>query len=370
MRAASDSQRRVALLAVSVACFGFTQRFHAWNFDALTYAAVAHHWADGAASDAEVHRRVFADLKAVAPESEIAALTTSSPYRRGVFEDPAQLAVARGFYSNKPLLDALTTLGVLAGLNAFRALFLVTGLAWALFAALFFFAVQRGVFPWLAALLLLLSPAWVGPGLLGTPDSLAGLTTFAGGWLLLERRTGLAFAAFALACLARPDSVLLCGALLFFAAARDRRWAPAAMALGLAFGNALAQHLLHARSWSALFINSFVTRVTTAEQLADPVVTAEAYFRVVGRLFSQDQVLFASTWTLFAAASLAACRRPGARLVHATIWVAALAHVVIFPLLDDRYFFPHYALIAFLLLRPRARPRPDPHCTGSRASVR
>jgi hypothetical protein len=73
-------------------------------------------------------------------------------------------------------------------------------------------------------------------------------------------------------------------------------------------------------------------------------VTTSEYLTVLGKAFRGDYVLHPSLWLLFVGLSALVAQRK-ARWWLLAVWVAFGLHVFLFPMLADRFFLTHYALV-------------------------
>lgn len=333
------------VVVVFLSALALAHRGRQWNFDALGYAAAAVSWSGATEEDA--HRRVYDDLRAVASPAQWTALTASSEYRTKLAAEPRALATQVPFYASKPLLVGLSALAARAGLNVIEVVFVIPAIAWAAFVALLVGWLLRsggGVPGVLLALGFATSPIGVEAGQLATPDSLAALFLLVGARGVVTRSVLLTAVGFALACATRADAALLAVALLAWTWWRmSARWAPA-LAAGLVLFVAVTQSLAQARSWSALFIHTFVRRLTVESDFESVVVTSSDYFRVLRAGLGGDFVLHPSV-ALFVLGLSALVARQTARWWLLAVWSALVLHVLAFPMLADRFFLAHYALV-------------------------
>jgi hypothetical protein len=332
------------LVAMSFATVAWSTR--QWNLDAIFYSAVAHRWAG--ATPEQAHQKTYEEARAIASPEGYRDLTTISPYRQGLASNPGQLESQFPLYVNKPLFVGALSLGARVGIGPFWLSYFFSALAWGVLVALLMHEVKG----WarVAIAVAFLSPPLLEGAQLSSPDTLAALLTCIGFLRLKgEAPRWQPWVFFALASLTRPDAALLCGALLVW---RDRRkgLAPAAALIVLTM---IVSRALGGVSWSALFVHSFQHRLTSPEEMAGAHVSLGDYFTNLVNVVHYPQTLHPSAVLLFVALSLAALRRTDRRELHAAIWSAGLIRMLAVPMLVDRYFLPHYALVLWACLAER-----------------
>jgi hypothetical protein len=293
-------------------------------------------------------------------------LLQGSEYRRKVASDPTVLVAQLRFYANKPIYVALVMVAIAAGVNAVKATFLVSAIAYGLLSIALLLVLRRSKNPWFACtfgLLVLLSPAFREGAGLGTPDMLSALVLVAAGALWIPAaRPRLAIALFAISLAIRPDNLLIGLALLAwggYARVFSRRSIIVA-AGALIVVLACLVLLTHPYSWNTLATHTFVRRVLN-EQTASGAMTPVLYLKVFGKALGGAFVLLPATIWLFGALSLTGILRNRGtvnevvpswtepRLLGA-LWSAIFLHFIGFPMLADRFFLAHYALITVAIV--------------------
>jgi len=100
--------------------------------------------------------------------------------------------------------------------------------------------------------------------------------------------------------------------------------------------------------------------------MAAATVSLGDYLKALANVVTYPQTLHPPMTLLFIAASVADSRRPGHRRLHVAIWAAGLVRLLVVPMVVDRYFLPHYALVLWACLAPReAAADPDPLPAGA-----
>lgn len=347
--------RWLMAVVTGAALLAVTQVRREWNFDVIPYGAVALRWAGHDAGSA--HRLVYEQVAAAAPEKDAQALVASSAYRKELAADASKLESQLRMYSNKPLFCALLSVLARLGVNVIEAAFWLSALAFALLGSFVVMALGGGVRA--LGVLLLLTPPFLEAGLIASPDSLAALGLFAGGWALLEdRHAGWIAAGFLLAVTARPDAAMLAVALLLW-----RRHLALAAVVGAL--TALTQALVSPPSWEALFVHTFVRRLTSEADFAGAHVEAAAWLEALRKGLRAEYVLHPSLWPAFAVGSVVlAWKRVDARTALLVLWLVFVARVLVFPLVTDRFFLGTWALMLFLALRTQQPAVADSRAHG------
>jgi len=292
----------VLMLAVVLALVGYALYRPAGNADLVDYIATVHQWqgkSGQALSDA-----TYADLKAFLPQSLYDDVTgvvgdatvNRNAYLRELAADPRALTEQIPFYSVKPLypalMFALTTLGVQIGF----ASVLISAVAYGLLGLLLFAWFRRHLGPWrslIAASLLLVSPPFWILSRDSTPDAVCLLLIASALFVLVELRKPIpAIAILFVAILARPNAVVITGALLLaMVVARDAsgiriRWWVAGVAGVAAIGLVLAlQRLSGNYGLGVLFYHAVIAYLPYPTEGAPAVALSEVVriyaFRVV-----------------------------------------------------------------------------------------
>jgi hypothetical protein len=338
------------LLAVfgAVALFSWLRPVYGWDTVAYMAAALKGQFANFE----DVHRQVYAALKAGMPAGDYQAITAGDEYRVRQFTDPAALQSMIGMYDVKWLyVNLVALLGPVYGwFNAFLMI------NWAALTLLFL-----SVWAWLSRFkLLACAPLVAGLFLaLGlpdvyrafTPDFLA-LALFTSGVFLLDRgRVAAALAPLTLAVLTRPDSAAaVCMIGLVFMLMRDPRWREGAIMFGLAVAAYLFAKVFSTSPgwWAHLWFSTY--HIQNTMESFTPAFSLHVYATAFAYNFARAMTentwlgfyvaaIIASFWIVSKGHNDAPIRHPRMVLVCALV-LSVAAKFVLFPLHDARTYLP------------------------------
>ena len=147
-----------------------------FNWDLIGYVGAAYSFTS---RDAEsIHGATFTDIAQNVPAETYAALTTGSPFRSAIAEDPKRFAQQLPFYSGKPVYPALMRLGAEFGYSLTAVSAVIPQAAYCLIALLVYLWLGRHYAPLLAfvaASLLVSMPFVLELARYSTPDALSTL---------------------------------------------------------------------------------------------------------------------------------------------------------------------------------------------------
>jgi hypothetical protein len=339
-----------------------------WNFDCVGYAGAARAWL-GESGDT-LHANAFADLARAAPSKARHDIAEGSAYRKALSQHSEKFLSQVPLYRNKPLYVALLALLTALGVNSIDAGFWISSIAFGALTSLLVHVLLRTTSArraWLIAIALIALPPIREAGRIATPDALCAVFGFAAVRTVILGSTERAGAFLLLAVLARPDMALFAFAVLAWLAkwqtAKRRRlaiWAAITTSVAC-LGSALGY------PWRAIFVHTFVKRLTSTSQFESAHVTVDQYFVTLLRGLRSDFVLHPSAcWvflllSVFGGAILSNRERRPFAFAQFLIWASFAAHIAIFPMVADRFFLAHYLSIAVtaaicLLSTRSARP--------------
>lgn len=345
----------IGILCLGLVSAVWTSLDREWNFDCVGYAAAARALL-GESGDA-LHANVYADLARAAPSKARRDIAEGSAYRKTLSRDSEAFLSQVPLYRNKPLYLSLLALLTAAGANGIDGGFWISSMAFGALASLLVHvlsSVTSAPRSWLITIALIALPPIREAGRIATPDALCALFGFAAARCIILGSSEKAAALLLLAVLARPDMVLFVFAVLAWLAksqpARRHRSVVWAAISALAAGSAMTLGY----PWRAVFVHTFVKRLTSPDDFALAHVTVGEYFGSLLRGLRGDFVLHPSVcWLFLLVSALGGARardreRLSFALAHVLVWASFAAHVALFPMVADRFFLSHYLSIALL----------------------
>ena len=328
-----------------------------YPYDYVPYLGATLEWLG--ADAAEAHRQAFASLQAIAPPDVFAAITTGDEYRLRQSTDPAAFASILPFYSIK-----IGYLGLLAGALEYGdpagwawVASLIAGLATGIVVLFWLHRYGATLFaPVLAALML-------GAGFFELvrnplPDVIAAPLLLLAALLWLRGGDWLWLLPLSLAFLFRPDTVIFALALMLAASLFGQRALPAAIALvGLLAASFWLEGLFDHPGWWTHYWFSNVSIQPTLEGFSEPfsiLAYLKGQARGVVQSITQTHWLMPAILTVVAGlASLRLQERPPNRqlILYLACVLTVAGKFVLFPLPDDRLYFP-FIVIAALCIAP------------------
>lgn len=247
------------------------------------------------------------------------------------------------------VLDSPTHLGQLEPLYAIKPLYVKTIEATSfthlpiqgridLISALSLFGIGIVVLGWTGkpgySALLLATSAIVVLGRMGTPDGLSALVVLAGLWATSKNRLLIGVMLLAVSTWIRTDNVLLVIAVLGYLFWQKRlKLVDAGVISALSAGSvALINHLSGNYGWNVLFRFSFIGGKSPAE--VDPHVSVGQYFSVAARS-AETIIPQVAVWILLGIVAWKWSSPYRGWLIP--VWVAVVAHFVLYPSPESRY---------------------------------
>ena len=335
------------------------------NFDMLAYVACAKSFEMG--DESRLHSFVFSELERAVPGGTFERLTEGTTFRRTVGSDETAFGEHLRFFKIRPIYNGCVYLAYKAGVDIFRASYLVSGVSvflgiWVLFLI--------GLPRLNHIYMYLIPPLGLGFGLfdiarLSTPDGLAFLGVVLSAYLFL-RRSRLLLIVLPLCVAIRTDLVIFAAvfAVCLIAAGTYGRL-PTAASLGasVALYAFINSHYGYP-GWAVVFHHTLIERLSHPMS-QEAVVTAGDYFRALLRgirsLVGSTRLL---VYLFVSAASVYALVKPSRSMIKPrtvgvdvfVLTVVPLSYVILhfaaFPDPDFRYFVPHYIVgtVAFLMM--------------------
>lgn len=340
-------------LAILVLLTLHVARSPAWNLDGVFYSVRI---AQADLPIARAHALIYEEIDQIAPASEARALKAGSSYRKRMRTDVDLFELQLPFYDVKPLyvwagrlLHILKVSALEAPYAVSSLCYLLIGLCVPIWAVLL--EVSLGV-SLLGSLALMASIPVRDVCELATPDALCALCLVLA--LMFARRLPWAMlACLALSILARPDSVVFAvsvvGVRLAFVSASRGPLLAALITLPI-FALATSR-LAHGYGWSTVMRHTFIKALSDAEQLEAPF-GARDYARALWKGIRGHATLHIANFLPFLAPAVVSVYAWGraqrvdpwreSALELMAIWLGALLHFMIFPVLGDRFFLPAY----------------------------
>ncbi|WP_437995324.1 hypothetical protein WMF26_28930 [Sorangium sp. So ce185] len=317
-----------------------------------------------------IHGGAYGALRDAAPAAVVHELTSSSPYRAEVAQDPRAFVEQLSFYRMRMVSSSLLYLLYKCGVNVARAASAVSALSYVLLALVGLSWMMRHLDPICAVLVssfIFLSSSFTHVASLPTPDGLAALIVVAAGYAFLEAgNRRLSFVLLTVAVLVRHETAILglmfSAWLLLFRRAerlRARLACFAASSSAILGAYVLVTRLNGAYGWRTLFYHTFIDPlVHPASALVS--VGLDDYFRAVATGLVPS-VLTSSVipYMLLPAIAFVLHVRSGGGLALDEPWVMfpcvlllnVMVRTLLFPALFERFFLAHYLIFAVLAAR-------------------
>lgn len=369
----------LAILAVAWSC-AFVIAHHDW--DEVAYAAVAISY--DTRDPVAVHERAYAALRQVVPPATYRTLTADTPYRTTVATDAGAFHEQLSFYKARVLHCGAIYLLTRIGLNAVRAAFVVSAIAYAALALILAAWLRRSTTPAKAnaiALILCVAFPFTAVARVATPDALHALVLCTAAYLFDTTGSRRAlFGMLLVALLVRYDAVTLglLFAAYFFLVDRRDPWktralhfaATAAPIAGLA---ALVARAGGAYGWPVVFHHTFVESLPHPAGAAVSVRPAEYLRALAACLSTSVPASGALYYALLLAVGAARYVKRQARIDLAAPIVALpavfladiVARLLLFPAFWDRFFTAHYAVITVAAVRMILHPPGEAAARGA-----
>ncbi|MDD9909299.1 MAG: hypothetical protein OXR62_06360 [Ahrensia sp.] len=336
------------------------------NWDALPYFALALKQPGDEA--ATFHRRAYQAVQEIASPADFRELTQGNTYRKRQFEDPEAFASMLPMYAVKGgYVVALTALASRWG--PYGAAMLINMAAAALLLSIVLWWMQQGGFLQAIPLLLMVLFALHFREVAGSvaPDFPAAALIITSIWLYSIKRDWGAIVPLALATTLRPDTLLLCIALIFVFAAMRQRLLPVVAGLVVSFAiyvwqTASADHM----GWWAHYWFSTI-RIQNTMAGFEPSFSLAAYLTgqargVVTALTTFNWpfvgVALAFAWVVLSRSGHLRDRR--AITLLTAILLAIGGKFITFPLPDDRIYMA-FLIGAVMILANAWKPKPIPN---------
>jgi hypothetical protein len=332
-RSGRKTAKFVAYVAFSLLLAAACYRRHSQDdFDRYVYEALIR-------SRTQSTENIYSIVKHSSPRAEDSSVMNS----------PEHLGELEPLYAVRPVYIILTTLVSRSGLSPQASINLVSAVS------LFFISVVvcLATGNYLCSALVMMMPAVVTVGRIGTPDALSSLAVVAGCVLVLKDKLLAGILLLMLSIFVRTDNILIVAIVLGWLAWNGKVSALCAgvlVALGVAsveWINVLSGNY----GWRVLFHYSFIGGKYPAEII--PQISLGQYAHV----FAANAELIApqlAPWLLLGVAAW--ILRPAHREFLAPIAAGSLLHYILFPSSESRYLTWAFLLTAILFVRALANP--------------
>lgn len=351
----------LATLLCGVALAGFVLATPEWSFDVVCYAGAARIWLGE--PPAQAHADVYRELRSTAPPDAVHAIRSLSEYRETVADSVEAFLVQLPMYAVKALYVAIIAAIVELGGNSISAPFQISAVAYGGLAVLMLLALARVAsirVMFAVGLALLLSPPFLEVGRLPTPDALSACIVFGGLYALVFADRPLTGAGLLLlSIVARPNNVILCVALASWWWWKDpsrSHWPVLAATLSTVVSLAVTW-MTGGYSWGVYFTHTYLRRITDLTTVRSEV-TVSNYLATLWLALRGANVLYPSFALLFlvitimgfvtARSAVNPANRRSALGLQVAVWGALAVQFIIYPMLADRLFVVHYALVSIL----------------------
>ncbi|MBX2802405.1 MAG: hypothetical protein KTR31_32295 [Myxococcales bacterium] len=346
-----------------------------WNFDVVPYVSIVHGMEQDDAR--AVHEATYASVGEAVSKDRLKRLQNTSPYRRSLRDHPENLVAQSRLFGNKVgyvgAVAAVHALGVNA---AWATVWVSVGCVGLLGLGLraWLGTVVPSWFATVVASCLVLCPPVRLAGKASSPDALSALLLVPALWLCTRPRwmpAGLLLVAAAISV--RPDVVILLPLLVAWMLWRRPAglhlwWALAAAGVGVAVYGAISL-ATEGFSYLVFLRHALVKTIYEVGQPTPPITMAE-YFTAWQRVFTTGYSRYPTVLPLFALISAVAAWlgrdtpsfRPWRDLMG-VCWAYVVLHILLFPVIADRYFLPQmvFCAMALVVALPARGPGPDPH---------
>lgn len=334
--------------------------YYEWDLVAYVGSAIALHEHNAKSIQAQAYRAVRNEI----PDDEYADIATGSDFRRDAANNSDHFFQQLRFYQIRPLYIRL--LGILhgAGIGYVNATRLISAGAFAGMGFLLFVWAGKYVGQMKAAIcvsLLLITPVVFTSARTGSPDEISGLFVLLGTFLLIEHRwLGPAALFLLLSLFLRTDNLIFVVLLLAWmalraASIRERLIAAGSsiLAVGIFWG---INHFAHSYSWAVLMQNTTNPIPNPAE--LHPKFELANYLQAIYDMLDETRESSILVFPFIAALAGFSSRTPRAlKELAAVVILSWLAHIMLFPHIEDRYFVAGSTLIGIagisaLVFRP------------------
>lgn len=336
----------VLLLAITL--IAYFVPYYDWDLVAYVGSAIALREHDSEL----IQQHAYAALRAELPDDDYADIANGSEFRHDVAQNADHFHQQLRFYEIRPLY--IWTVAALhsTGMGYVQATRIISAAAFFFIGVLVQSWMRRYVGEIPAAvctILLLLAPVLFSSARAGSPDALSALVVLVGVYLSIERDAVLVGSGLLLLSLAlRTDNLLFVFIFLgveTFQASRKVTRVTAGMAAVAAIAVVLMiNHIEHSYPWSVLMQNTATPIVNPAE--VSPTISVSDYLGAVHDMVDEARENSVTVFPFIAAIALFSSRTPkrlkGLVTIVLLSWVA---HVIIFPHIEDRYFVLGAAMI-------------------------
>jgi hypothetical protein len=350
----------ILLLAITFTAYRIP--YYDWDLVAYTGAAIALHEQGGKA----VQTQAYDALRSELPEDDYADIAHGSDFRTDVAGNADHFIQQLRFYQIRPLYIRILAAMHWLGIGYVKATRLLSTSSFALIGVLSFLWARRYIEERAAAVcipLLLIAPVLFTSARTGSPDALSAFLVLLGIFEVMEdKRLIVGIGLLLLSLFLRTDNVIFVFLVSTAFAAiwrtrRERAIAIASAILGIALVLGI-NHIERTYSWSVLMQNSSNPIVNPAE--INPKFSFRDYFPALHDMVDEARETSVMVFPFIAAVALFSSRTPmRLKQLVGIVLLSWVAHIVLFPHLEDRYFVVGSAVIGIAAVCAATIPSPN-----------
>ena len=350
----------ILLLAITFTAYRIP--YYDWDLVAYTGAAIALH-EQGAKA---IQTQAYDALRSELPKDDYADIANGSEFRHNVAGNADHFIQQLRFYRIRPLYIRILAGMHWLGIGYVKATRMLSATSVALIGLLLFIWTRRYVEERAAAAcipLLLIAPVLFTSARTGTPDALSAFLLLLGTFELLEdKRLSLGIVLLLLSLFLRTDNVmflvlLFAGFAIMSRTPRERAIAIASAILSIAIVLGV-NHFERTYSWSVLMQNTSNPIVNPAE--INPKFSVRDYFAALHDVVDDARETSVMVFPFIATVVLFSERTPiRLKQLVGIVLLSWVAHIVLFPHLEDRYFVAGSAVIGIAAICAATIPSPN-----------
>jgi hypothetical protein len=350
--------RYVILIATAAAVFAFGILQPQRNWDLVAYVAAAY-YKDGYRG-ADLTRETYDDIKKVVSSKRFALLTIGE-YRGTVFKDPSSLEQQLPFYSIRVAYVELIRLLGKTGLTYARSTFVIGAFFAALAALMLGLILSRSSVPMGMLPIVVAVTGYTDLARLSTPDSMACFFSLLGIYGLMTKGR-IVFLVAAILPLIRTDFILLSGLLMVCCYVQGEKFFSLLSLLVSAGFHILVAKSNEGYGYLTLFNFAFIgsptpypAGIVISTRLGDYLAPYWLLFNNL--IFHSHSVIYVVSLYLFWLKRRQIERQAAFYGLFAVPFIFTMAHLLLFPSNDYRFFTFSASLLLVWSLHSMAQPR-------------
>jgi hypothetical protein len=340
-------------LLLALTLLAYFVPYYDWDLVAYTGSAIALSERDPGA----IQTKAYAALRHELPEDDYADIVSGSDFRRDVSHNADHFRQQLRLYQIRPLYIRLLAALHRSDMGYVNSTRVLSTVAFAFIGILLFVWARTYVGDWPAAIcvpLLLIAPAIFASARIGSPDELSAFVVLLGTFELIEReRLLLATALLFTSLFLRTDNVIFVFLLLASVGVlggrtRLRTWAAVFAVISVAIVISI-NHVEQSYSWSVLMQNTATPIVNPAE--VSSTISAADYLGAVYDMVDEARESSVVIFPFLAAIALfSRASTPKMKRLVVVVLLSWIAHLVLFPHIEDRYFIAGVGIIGVAAL--------------------